>query len=290
MRRPEQQPARAPVRAGAGSGRRGARRPAVCIALAITACMAALPVPADTPATGRWQPVPELWDEFTDPTLDAARWQTRNPYYPGKKPGLYRPDNVAVRDGRLTLWARAETVPGAPAGYSGYTTAYVTSRQAVRYGYFEVRARPMKARINSAFWFYRWTEDGTGEIDVFEVGGTVPGRENALHTNTHLYRGRPQLENDTNRISDPQTWQAPVPLSDDFHLYALEWDERELRFYFDNRLIRRKPNIGWHQPMYLRFSAETHPDWFGLPVAGELPAAFEVDYVRAWRKVSDGQR
>lgn len=260
------------------------------VALAISTCVASMPLLADTPASGRWQPVPEMWDEFSDATLDPARWETRNPYYPGKKPGLYRSANVAVKDGRLMLWARAETVLGAPDGYHGYTTAYVTSRQPVQYGYFEVRARAMKARINSAFWLYRWTEGGTGEIDVFEIGATVPGREKVLHTNTHLYRGRPRFESDINRISDPQAWTAPAPLADDFHLYGLEWDEGELRFYFDNRLIRRKPNIGWHQPMHLRFSAETHPDWFGLPAAGELPAAFEVDYVRVWRRVSGGQR
>lgn len=260
------------------------------LVLALSACAPSIPLLADTPPTGRWQPVPELWDEFSDAALDAERWETRSPYYPGKKPGLYRSGNVAVKDGLLTLWARAETVAGAPAGYHGYTTAYVTSRQPVQYGYFEVRARPMKARINSAFWLYRWTQGGTSEIDVFEIGATVPGRENVLHTNTHLYRGRPELENDGNRISDPAKWPAPGPLADDFHVYGLDWDERELRFYFDNRLIRSKPNVGWHAPMYLRFTAETHPDWFGLPAAGELPAAFEVDYVRVWRRLSGGQR
>lgn len=256
--------------------------------LSLFALLAAGPALADPPPNGQWQPVPELWDEFNGESLDAARWDTRSPYYLGKKPGLYMPYNVTVKGGTLNLWAQAESVPHAPPGYRGYSTAYLSSRQMVRYGYFEVRARPMDARINSAFWLYRWTETGTYEIDVFEIGGAAPRHENIVHTNVHVFRGRPENENDSNRLSDPFGWTAPQRLADAFHVYGLEWDEHELRFYVDDRLIRRKANSSWHLPMAIRFTAETHPGWFGLPRAGELPAAFQVDYLRAWRRAPAG--
>lgn len=248
-----------------------------------------LPAQGDTPPNGNWQPMPDFWDEFNGDKLDASRWETRSPYYPGKPPGLYQPQNVTLDKGMLQLWVKPETVANAPSGYHSFTTAYLTTRKTVLYGYFEVRAKPVKARINSGFWFYRWTETGTYEIDVFEIGGTAPKHENVVHTNTHVFKGNPEHENDQNRRSDPQGWSAGnMMLADDFHIYGLEWDEHELRYYFDNALIRRKPNTSWHVPMHLRFSTETHPNWFGLPRSGEVPAAFLVDYVRAWRKVPGG--
>lgn len=262
------------------------RAPAACWPL--MTLLVATSAFADPPPSGKWQPMPELWDEFNGGSLAATHWETRSPYYPGKKPGLYMAHNVEVKGGTLNLWAQAESAPNAPAGYRGYSTAYVTSRQTAQYGYFEVRARPMAARINSAFWLYRWTENGTYEIDVFEIGGTAPRHENAVHTNVHVFKGQPELENDRNRLSDPFAWAAPQRLTDDFHVYGLEWDEQELRFYFDDQLIRRKANTSWHVPMAIRFTVETHPDWFGLPKAGELPGVFQVDYLRAWRRAPGG--
>lgn len=257
--------------------------------LLLTALAGSGQVLADPPPSGRWQPLPELWDEFTGAVLAATHWDTRSPYYPGKKPGMYMAHNVEVKDGMLNLWAQAEPLPNAPAGYRGFSTAYVTSRKTVQYGYFEVRARPMNARINSAFWLYRWTETGTYEIDIFEIGGSTPRHENVVHTNTHVFQGKPEHENDRNRVSDPYGWNAPLRLADGFHVYGLEWDEQELRFYFDDQLIRRKPNTSWHVPMSIRFTVETHPDWFGLPKSGELPAVFQVDYLRAWRRIPAGE-
>lgn len=240
---------------------------------------------ADTPSTGRWQPIPELSDEFNGERVDPEKWEVRSAYYPGKKPGLYVPYNTVQKNGFLNLWAQAESPPNPPPGYYGYTTAYVSARQPIQYGYIEVRARPMHSRINCSFWLYRWTETGTYEIDIFEIAGAAPKNENAMHINTHYYKGQPELENDSNRVSSPFTWYAGTTrLADDFHVYGLEWDEDELRFYFDNRLVHSRTNTAWHVPMYIRFSTETHPDWFGLPKPGELPAVFQVDYLRVWRK------
>lgn len=245
---------------------------------------APLPAQADTPPGKIWMPVPELSDEFNGDVLDERRWETHNRYYAGKKPGLYVPRNVRVSAGMLELWARPESMPGAPSGYRDYTVAYASSKAMVHYGYLEVRARPMAARIDCGFWLYRWTETGTYEIDIFEIGGTAPGHENLVHTNLHYYLGDPARENDQNRRSAPLAWIAQRALAADFNTYGLEWNDRELRFYFNDRLIRSVPNRHFHHAMSARFSAETQPDWFGLPRRGELPASFQIDYLRVWRE------
>lgn len=235
---------------------------------------------SDTPSTKHWAFDWVLSDEFNGSQLDTAKWDNMNASYAGSPPGVYARDNVLVQGGRLELRARV--------GGSGnaYRVAYVGAKQPTLYGYFEVRAKPMSARINSAFWLYKWTPTGTREIDIFEVLATSPGHERSVHTNTHYFNGDPSLESDQNRRSDPVTWQAPLPLRDDFHTYGFEWSERELRFYFDNQLIRSTPNTEWHEPMFVRFTAETHPGWGGLPVAGELPASYLVEYFRAWHAVN----
>ena len=255
--------------------------------VAIAGVLPTLSALADTPSTSRWEPLWDISDEFNGSDLDLKKWENFNRFYPGKKPGVYSPENVRVRNGMLELWAQATSAQNRQ---SGYTVAYVGGKQMSRYGYFEVRAKPMPARINSAFWLYRWTPTGTYEVDVFEVFATSPGHEKTMHTNAHAYHGDPKLESDQNRQSDPFGWQAPEPLGAGFHTYGLEWNENELRFYFDNQLVRTKPNTDWHEAMSVRFTTETHPDWGGMPTRGELPAAFLIDYFRAWRAVKSGPK
>jgi len=40
----------------------------------------------------------------------------------------------------------------------------------------------------------------------------------------------------------------------------------------------------------MNFDSETMPDWFGLPKREDLPSTCRVEYVRAWRKVVEGER
>lgn len=255
--------------------------------VALAAMLHTLSALADTPSTSTWEPLWEISDEFNGSDLDMKKWENLHRSYPGKKPGVYSRENVRVRNGMLELGAQVTTALN---GQLGYTVAYVGGKQMSRYGYYEVRAKPMPARINSAFWLYRWTPTGTYEVDVFEIFATSPGHERTIHTNVHAYLGDPALETDLNRQSDPFGWKVPEPLGAGFHTYGLEWNEQEFRFYFDNQLIRTKPNTVWHEAMYVRFTTETHPNWGGLPLTGELPAVFLIDYFRAWRAAKPGPK
>ena len=189
------------------------------VLVVISALLITLSAQADTPSTSRWEPLWEISDEFNGTELDPKKWENLHRSYPGKKPGVYSRDNVRVRNGMLELSAQATRAPN---GQMGYTVAYVGGKQMSRYGYYEVRAKPMPARINSAFWLYRWTPTGTYEVDVFEIFATSPGHEKTIHTNAHVYHGDPNLESDKNRQSDPLGWKAPEPLGADFHTYGLE--------------------------------------------------------------------
>lgn len=97
---------------------------------------------------------------------------------------------------------------------------------------------------------------------------------------------------------DGENWQPipgasskPVPpvvdpahdLSREFHVYALEWNEKELIFFFDGQEIRRQPHDICHGPA---------PVWLSLAImrwAGPVTDAIhgtsmDVDYVRVWQR------
>ena len=79
-------------------------------------------------------------------------------------------------------------------------------------------------------------------------------------------------------------FEAPEDLADAYHVYGVEWDEKEIKYYFDGVLLRSGPNTNWRQPLYLNFDTETMPDWFGLPKDEDLPSTYSIEYVRAWKK------
>lgn len=238
-------------------------------------------LPLSDPANvGGWQRYEPLSDEFEAKALDSSKWWPRNPGWKGREPALFMEHNVAVRDGKLHLTMRQEDVPDAPKGYKSFTSAAVQSKMRVKYGYFEIKARPMKSQGSSAFWFYcsepaEWTE-----IDVFEIGGGAPGHERKYHMNLHVFHS-PTEKAHWCRGKD---WTAPWNLADDYHVYGLEWDEQALKFYVDGALVRNEANTHWHQALTLNFDSETMPDWFGLPDPKQLPSTFSIEYVRTWKK------
>jgi len=240
---------------------------------------------AGPPEERDWEPIQELSDEFNISTLDRGQWDDHNPRWGGRPPGYFSKANVQVRDGYLTLRAREETLPNALLPYRDFTTAAVKSKHKVLYGYFEVRARPMRSRIGSGFWFYDQEPDHWTEIDVFEIGAGAPGHERAYHTNAHVFHTPEYRGTVKEHMRNPSTIQVSWVLSEEFHVYGLEWDEKEIKWYIDDQLVRTLPNAYWHYPLYMNLDTETLPNWFGLPDKGELPTEYIIDYVRSWKQV-----
>ena len=185
-----------------------------------------------------------------------------------------------MKDGNLELWAKAETLPGLKPEYKDFTTAAVKSKKTVLYGYFEVRCKPMKSHASSAFWFYNAEKDWWTEIDVFEIGGGAPEHQNIYYMTLHVMHS----PGDDKHRSDGDKWTAPYVLADEWHVYGVDWNDKEIVWYVDGKPVRTVKNTLWHQALNLNFDSETMPEWFGLPTKEELPAVFQIDYLRAWKK------
>jgi beta-glucanase (GH16 family) len=245
----------------------------------------ALTLLAEPPAGSQWEPIPELTDEFAGKSLDPAKWHDGNPEWPGRPPGFFSKQNVSVSDGKLHLTAKAEDLPNLPKGYQTFTTAAVKSKALVKYGYFEIKCRPMKSRASSAFWFYCNTKEIWTEIDVFEICGTGDKKRDDFMT-VHVFH----TPTETKHWAKGTKWTAPFDLAADDHVYALEWDQKTIKWSVDGKVVREQENTHWHQPLHMNFDSETMPEWFGLPDKKELPAVFSIEYIRSWKKAEAKKR
>jgi beta-glucanase (GH16 family) len=230
-----------------------------------------------------WERFEPVSDEFEGDSLDLEKWNVGLYWWRGRQPALFRESNVAVSNGKLHLTMRKEKVPDrfTNRGYKDYTSAAVHSDARTGYGYYEVKARPMNSGGSSAFWFQKEAEPGwQTEIDVFEIGGNAKGFEYKYNMNLHVFQTPKKKEH----WSVGGAWVAPWRLADDYHVFGLEWNDAEIRYFVDGVLVRSVENTHWHQPLYLIFDSETMPEWFGMPADEDLPSTFSIEYVRAWKR------
>jgi len=237
---------------------------------------------SDQTNEGNWIKYELMSDEFEGGKHDPDKWYPRNPKWLGRPPAYFYPGNVKVSNGKLHLTMRKQEVPEIPRdkGYHTYTSAAVKSKTKVKYGYFEVKCRPMKSHGSSSFWFYDSTPELWTEIDVFEIGGGAPGFEKKYNMNVHVFR----TPTEKKHWARHGVWVAPSNLADNYHVYGLEWDKERIKWYFDGVVVRWLENTHWHQALTLNFDSETMPKWFGLPKDSDLPSIYSIEYVRAWKK------
>jgi len=232
------------------------------------------------PIKGDFTYIPELSDEFNDKNLDTTKWFPTNPTWEGRQPAFFSPENVVQKDGKLNLLMKMEEPSEElkEKGFHTFSTAAVRSKNTVKYGYFEVKARAMKSKGSSGFWFFNDLPDLWTEIDVFEICG-VGEREKQYNMAIHGFRTPLRKEHFTRHGE----WYAPYIFADDFHIFGLEWTAYIIRWYVDGEPVKTEENTYWHQPLTMNFDAETQPTWFGLPDEKDLPSTYSIEYVRSWR-------
>ena len=69
-----------------------------------------------------------------------------------------------------------------------------------------------------------------------------------------------------------------------YHIYGLEWNEEELIYYFDHKIIRKVENKWCNGPASLWLSLAIIK-WGGAVVPEDIDGKFmEVDYVRVYKQ------
>lgn len=261
--------------------------------LAVTALACGNAAPAPTPI---WQ------DEFEGPagaSFDRAKWtaDTGGGGFGNQEREFYTtsPDNVALDGhGHLVITARDEP-PGASRqcwyGTCRYTSARLKTQgvYARAYGRFEARLKiPRGQGLWPAWWMLGndietagWP--ASGEVDIMENIGREPG---IVHGTMHGpgYSG-------ANGIGRSDTLAAGA-YADDFHVFAVEWEPRVVRWYVDGRLYHRMtpPDLPlgarwvFDHPFFLLLNVAVGGAWPGDPDASTtFPQQMIVDYVRVYR-------
>ncbi|MCY3661656.1 MAG: glycoside hydrolase family 16 protein [bacterium] len=252
-----------------------------------------------------WEPV---WsDEFEGTALDASGWNIQTgdgttegiPGWGNNELQSYQAANISVSDGVLVITAREEDAGDGHA----YTSGRINTEGKLDITYGRVEARihaPGGQGLWSAFWmlptdsaYGRWAAGG--EIDILEVFSRDPGpfAQGALH-----YGMAWPLN-----TFDNKRYPAVDP-ADGFHVYAVEWDEEEIRWFVDGAhfyTVRRDRYWNYYRdaetnahvsggvsapfdrPFHLLLNLAVGGNLPGDPVAGALPGELRVDYVRVYQ-------
>lgn len=245
-----------------------------------------------------------VWsDEFNGPnnsSPDTAKWIVVNndSGYGNKELEYYtaRTANVHEQNGSLVITARREKYVGTDGQTRPYTSGRIESR-----GHFEMKYGRVEARIKlpkgqgiwPAFWmlgsdFERSGWPACGEIDIMENVGYEPSK---VHGSLHGpgYSGG-------NPLTGIYTLPKPARFSDSYHVFAVEWEPRAIRFYVDNILYETQTpdNVPaghrwvFDHPFFVVLNVAVGGFWPGSPDATtRFPQSMLVDYVRVYR-LGDG--
>jgi beta-glucanase (GH16 family) len=203
-----------------------------------------------------------------------------------------RLENARVEDGHLVIEARQESVGG-----RGYSSARLVTKGKGdwQYGRFEARAKLPSGRGTwPAIWMLptEWRYGGwpeSGEIDIMEHVGYNPDViHSTVHTGAYNHL-RGTQRGDTLYVATARS---------DFHVYAVEWTEREIRGYVDDTRYftfeneRRTDEDATHmewpfdQPFHLLLNIAVGGNWGGAEGVDNTiwPQQLVVDYVRVYQR------
>jgi beta-glucanase (GH16 family) len=201
-----------------------------------------------------------------------------------------RPQNVQIQGGNLVITAMQEDYVGSDGILRPYTSARIQThgKFSQQYGRFEARIKlPAGRGVWPAFWLLGDNIDTVswpdcGELDIMENIGNHP---KTVYSTVH----GPKTDGSAYRIGD--TYDSDRAFSDDFHVFAMEWEPDDLRFYVDGNLYSEltraslPSNDIWvfDHPFFIVLNVAVGGVWSGPPDGSTVfPQSMLVDYVRVY--------
>ena len=172
-----------------------------------------------------------------------------------------------------------------------YTSASINTLGKVgwKYGRIEIKAKlPHGRGIWPAIWMMGTNRSEVGwpkcgEIDIMEFVGNQP---KDIYGTMHF----PDPNAEGNKSNGNKI--TSENLKNDFHLYAIEWNEKTIDVYFNNNKYHSfsidSAGVGednpFRKPFYLLLNLAMGANWPGPIDDSVLPQQFLVDYVRVYEK------
>ncbi|MCJ7591610.1 MAG: glycoside hydrolase family 16 protein, partial [Woeseiaceae bacterium] len=245
-----------------------------------------------------------VWsDEFDGATLNPEVWFYESgdgtqygipfPSWGNNELEYYLPDNVQLANGVLEITARRESA----AGYN-YTSGRINTqdRFAFKYGRIEASIKfPSGQGLWPAFWMLSqdspygvWAQ--TGEIDIVEAINLDGTGGNEIFSSVH-FGGDASINANT---STETRYTPSFDVTEDYHTYAFEWDEFEMRWYVDGTLTKVENSwfstgpgavypAPFDQPFHILFNLAVGGEFPGSPNGSTpFPATLAVDWIRVY--------
>jgi beta-glucanase (GH16 family) len=238
------------------------------------------------------RPFQLVWsDEFDAPALDTTKWTIETGAGFGTQQKDFdteRPENLKVEGGNLVITARKEAFAG-----EAYTSGRMKSygKFSRTYGRFEARMRlPYGQGMWPAFWLLGddlehagWP--GCGEIDVMENRGS---ERSTIHGSLH---GPGYAGGDA--YTQSFALAKGTTFSDDFHVFAIEWEPGTMRWYVDDALYQtrsaetmpRSKKWVFDRPFFMIVNLAVGGMYGGDPdESTPFPQQMLVDYIRVYSR------
>ncbi|WP_018626600.1 glycoside hydrolase family 16 protein [Niabella aurantiaca] len=245
-----------------------------------------------------------VWsDEFNKQgAVDTAVWRFEKGFERNHELQWYQRENAWCENGLLVIEAQKETRPN-PRYREGsrewrdqrpqieYTSSSINTRgtKSWQYGRFVMRA---KIRTGKGLWPAFWTLGtrrewpSNGEIDIMEYyrGDLLA---NIACGTTERYKAK------WFTVKKPVASFGDKNWSEKFHIWRMDWDEKEIKLYVDDQLMNQVPldqlvnPDGFHpfkQPHYILLNLAIGGDNGGDPSLTAFPSRYLVDYVRVYQK------
>jgi len=238
-----------------------------------------------------------VWsDEFNGDSIDRSKWSFEiNGNGGGNGEMEYytdAPENAHIENGKLLITAIKDGVDSSGQSHA-FTSARMTTKNKFswRYGRFEARIKMPKGRgVWPAFWlmpedevYGGWAR--SGEIDIVEEVGD---QSNTAYGTIHYGDNWP------NNVHTGDKFILPSgDLGDDFHVYAVEWEEGVIRWYIDGRLYQTQTKwytnaapfpAPFNQKFFIILNFAVGGAWPGAPSPDTVfPQSMAVDYVRVYQ-------
>lgn len=256
-----------------------------------------------------------VWsDEFnTNGMPDKSKWDYEVGFVRNQEKQYYtrdRGENVRVEGGVLVIEGRKETFKNPRAKPNSknwmeqeaaqYTSGSIHTygKMEFQYGRIEVRAKVPQGK---GMWPAIWTK-GTnrslgwprcGEIDIMEYVGKD---QNTIYANNHFADPK-NKEKAIHKMGGGGKINIKEPYKD-FHIYAMEWTEKEIKFFIDDKqyavfnidMAGGGPDNPFRKPHFLLLNLAIGGSWGGPVDDAIFPRKYEIDYVRYYKaKTGQGQ-
>lgn len=240
-------------------------------------------------ANGSWRLV---WsDEFNGEHLDGTVWtqEVRENGWYNEELQYYTDDeeNISFRDGTLVITARFNPEDGKRM----YTSARISTQNKVNVQYGRIEARlklPQGRGLWPAFWMLgtankgQWP--GCGEIDIMEAANAMDTCFGTVHWKKEVKKqpGAKKMQGESYPLSNPEQW----------HIYALEWTQTEMKWYLDDVCyhtfqfdLTDKHQKAFQKPFYLLLNMAVGGNFTMSEVDNSIfPKEYCIDYVRVYTR------